>query len=70
LSPTFKKYVEAMQAITDAKFTKRKDAEDLLAKYEEVTYNSMAELTVGQRSQTIPFNKLTSDITSQFPCST
>ena len=36
LSPTFKKYVEAMKAITDAKLTKRKDAEDLLAKYEEV----------------------------------
>jgi len=36
LSPTFKKYVEAMQAITDAKFTKRKDAEKLLANFEEV----------------------------------
>ena len=36
LSPTFKKYVEAMKAITDAKLTKRKDAEDLLSKYEEV----------------------------------
>jgi len=36
LSPTFKKYAEAMQAITEAKLTKRKDAEDLFAKYEEV----------------------------------
>jgi hypothetical protein len=36
LSPTFQKYTEAMKAITDAKFTKRKDAQDLLAKYEEV----------------------------------
>jgi pimeloyl-ACP methyl ester carboxylesterase len=36
LSPTFKKYVEAMKAITEAKLTKRKDAEDLLTKYEEV----------------------------------
>jgi pimeloyl-ACP methyl ester carboxylesterase len=36
LSSTFKQYVEAMKAITDAKLTKRKDAEDLLAKYEEV----------------------------------
>lgn len=36
LSPTFKQYVEAMQAITNAKLTKRKDAEELLAKYEEV----------------------------------
>jgi hypothetical protein len=40
LSPTFKKYVEAMKAITDAKLTKRKDAEDLLAKYEEVPPSS------------------------------
>jgi len=36
LSPTFKQYVEAMKAITDAKLTKRKEAEDLLAKYEKV----------------------------------
>jgi len=36
LSPTFQKYVEAMEAIVAAKLTKRKDAEDLLAKYEEV----------------------------------
>ena len=36
LSPTFKQYVEAMNAILDAKLTKRKDAEDLLEKYEPV----------------------------------
>jgi hypothetical protein len=36
LSPTFKKYVEAMKAIENAKLIKRKDAEELLAKYEEV----------------------------------
>ena len=36
-SPTFKQYVDAMKAITDAKFIKRKDAEDFLAQYEEVS---------------------------------
>jgi hypothetical protein len=36
LSPTFKQYVEAMKVIVDAKVTKRKDAEDLLEKYEPV----------------------------------
>ena len=36
LSPTFKKYVEAMKAITDAQVTTRKAAEDILAKHEEV----------------------------------
>jgi hypothetical protein len=36
LSPTFKNYVEAMQMITNAKLTKRKDAEDILTKYEKV----------------------------------
>jgi hypothetical protein len=36
LSSAFKKYAEAMQAITEANLTKRKDAEDLFAKYEEV----------------------------------
>lgn len=41
LSPTFKKYVEAMQAITEAKLTKRKDADDLFAKYEEVLTTSL-----------------------------
>jgi hypothetical protein len=37
LSPTFQKYTEAMKAITEAKFTKRKDAADLLATYEPVS---------------------------------
>jgi hypothetical protein len=36
LSPTFKQYVKAMNAILDAKLTKRKDAEDLIEKYEPV----------------------------------
>ena len=36
LSPTFKNYFDAMNAILDAKLTKRKDAEDLLEKYEPV----------------------------------
>jgi len=36
LSPTFKKYIDAMKAITDAKLMKRTDAENILAKYEEV----------------------------------
>ena len=35
LSPTFQQYIECMRAIEDAKITKRKDAEDMLAKYEE-----------------------------------
>ena len=41
LSPTFKTYVEGMKAITAAKLTKRKDAEDILEKYEEVPYLSI-----------------------------
>jgi len=36
LSPTFKQYINAMNAILDAKLVKRKDAEDLLEKYEPV----------------------------------
>jgi hypothetical protein len=36
LSPTFQQYIEAMRAIEDAKLTKRKDVEDMLAKCEEV----------------------------------
>jgi hypothetical protein len=36
LSPMFKKYMEAMKAITAAKVATRKAAEDILAKYEEV----------------------------------
>lgn len=44
LSPTFKQYVEAMKAITDAKLTKRKDAEDLFAKYEEVKPRPVQQL--------------------------
>jgi hypothetical protein len=40
LSPTFKQYVEAMNAILDAKLTKRKDADDLLEKYEPVRSRS------------------------------
>ena len=35
LSPMFQQYIECMRAIEDAKITKRKDAEDMLAKYEE-----------------------------------
>jgi len=44
LSPTFKKYVEAMKAITEAKLTKRKDAEDLLTTYEEVSPTSLPHI--------------------------
>jgi len=40
LSPTFKKYIDAMKAITDAKLMKRTDAENILAKYEEVLLSS------------------------------
>ena len=36
LSSTFKQYVEAMKAITDAKLTKRNEAEQILARYEGV----------------------------------
>ena len=36
LSPTFKQYVKAMKGILDADLTKRKDAEDMLEKYEPV----------------------------------
>ena len=36
LSPTFEQYVYAMKAIRDAKITKRKDAEAILAQYEKV----------------------------------
>jgi len=35
LSPMFQQYIECMRAIEDAKVTKRKDAEDILAKCEE-----------------------------------
>lgn len=38
LAPSFEKYIDAMKAITDAKLTKRKDADDILAKYEKVSY--------------------------------
>ena len=38
LSPTFQQYLEAMRGIEDAKLTKRKDAEEMLAKCEEVFY--------------------------------
>jgi pimeloyl-ACP methyl ester carboxylesterase len=36
LSPTFQQYIEAMRGIEDAKLTKRKDAEEMLAKCEPV----------------------------------
>jgi pimeloyl-ACP methyl ester carboxylesterase len=36
LSPTFQQYIEAMRGVEDAKLTKRKDAEEMLAKCEEV----------------------------------
>jgi pimeloyl-ACP methyl ester carboxylesterase len=36
LSPTFQQYIEAMRGIEDAKLTKRKEAEEMLAKCEEV----------------------------------
>jgi hypothetical protein len=36
LSPTFQKYIEGMRAITDARLIKRKDADDILSKYEQV----------------------------------
>jgi hypothetical protein len=36
LSPTFHQYIEAMRSIEDAKLTKRKDAEEMLAKCEPV----------------------------------
>jgi hypothetical protein len=65
LSPTFKGYVEAMQAITDAKFTKRKEAEDFLAKYEEV-FSRQFLLISGQGRSTVPFDEFTTYIPFDF----